>query len=87
MINEISLIIDIDFENPEYSRIIYAALYPETKSAPTERSKASIFLEGSRVKIQIKSHDPISTRAAFNSYIRWISAILSTLDLVNKSTI
>lgn len=82
MISDIFLKISIDFEDPELSKIVYDALLPETVSAPTERSKASLNLDDSKLLIIITSEDPVSTRAAFNSYLRWITAILDTIDVI-----
>ena len=63
---------------------IYNALKPETKAPPTERSRSQIMIKDSMVIIEIVANDLTSTRAAVNSYLRWLAGILNCLEVTIK---
>lgn len=70
--------------NPEYINSIYKAIFPETVSAPTSRTKVMIKCEKQKIKIIIETDTTSSLRAALNSYLSWISSIFKTLKYVKE---
>jgi KEOPS complex subunit Pcc1 len=75
-------VIEIPLESKEVAETIRAALDPETDSAPSDRARAEVSVDGSVLVIQISAGDMASLRAAMNSYIAWVSTSLDTIDAV-----
>jgi len=74
--------INIEFEGEEKARIVYKALIAELLNPPTYRSNVKITLNGRLIKIKIFSRDLVSLRAAVNSYMKWLSAILGAVEVL-----
>ncbi len=71
--------VEIEVEENMEAETVYAALLPETMSAPTSRTKAKIYASKQKIKIIIETDTTSSLRAALNSYLSWVSSILKTL--------
>ncbi|MCD6458151.1 MAG: hypothetical protein DRJ39_00665 [Thermoprotei archaeon] len=71
----------VNLDSFKTAKIMYEALNPEVKSAPSYRSKSSIFLEKSKIIITVNANDLTSFRAAVNSYLRLIHVISEVLSL------
>jgi tRNA threonylcarbamoyladenosine modification (KEOPS) complex Pcc1 subunit len=61
------------------SSLIDESLSPDPTS---ERSKVTVSSEKGRVIIFIEASDVVALRAALNSYLRWVGAILDVVDAV-----
>ncbi len=62
---------------------IYSAIYPETTVEISSRGKAEIFIEdGICLRMVFSAIDFISLRAMVSSYLRWIDAAISSLNIV-----
>lgn len=62
---------------------IHSAIYPETTVEISSRGKAEIFIEGDNcLRMVFSAIDFISLRAMVSSYLRWIDAAISSLNVV-----
>jgi tRNA threonylcarbamoyladenosine modification (KEOPS) complex Pcc1 subunit len=75
--------LEIPLESEQQARILYSALIPETESAPSDRAKAQVIVDGSSLIIEIEAGDLTATRAALNSFIAWISACIRTIENID----
>lgn len=62
--------------------LLERSLLPEAERPTSERSSVSLASNEEVLKILIEASDVIALRAAFNSYLRWVSAILDVVDAV-----
>jgi len=62
---------------------ILRSLEPEI-SSPTARSRASLAEEGDYLVLKIEAKDTVALRAALNSYLRWINAILNVFQTLER---
>ncbi|HVP16892.1 MAG TPA: KEOPS complex subunit Pcc1 [candidate division Zixibacteria bacterium] len=62
---------------------ILRSLGPEI-SSPTARSRASLAEEGDYLVLKIEAKDTVALRAALNSYLRWINAILNVFQTLER---
>lgn len=67
----------------ELVQIIEKSLHPEVEQPISERSKVEITTENSELRIRVKASDLAALRAALNSYLRWVGAILDTLENIS----
>ena len=68
----------------EEAEAIFDAIKPETEVEINERGKAEIFLENeNQIKMIFSAVDFISLRAMLGSYLRWIEAVLSSINLID----
>jgi tRNA threonylcarbamoyladenosine modification (KEOPS) complex Pcc1 subunit len=75
--------LEIPLESEQQAGILYSALIPETESAPSDRAKAQVIVDGSSLIIEIEAGDLTATRAALNSFIAWISACIRTIENID----
>jgi len=61
--------------------ILEDSLLPEAERPTSERSKVEVEALDGRLVIRVESSDIVALRAALNSYLYWISAVL---DMVEK---
>ncbi len=62
---------------------IHSAIYPETTVEISSRGKAEIFIEEDNcLRMVFSAIDFISLRAMVSSYLRWIDAAISSLNVV-----
>ena len=64
------------------SGIIDESLAPEVERPTSERSNVTVSAEKGEVIISIEASDVVALRAAINSYLRWVGAILDVVDAV-----
>ncbi len=81
-----SSILEIDLESPRIAEVLLDALRPETSSAPSYRARVSLSVNGNWLTVKIQSDDITSLRAAMNSYLAWISASLTTINLLENES-
>ncbi len=64
------------------ARILEGSLIPEVKRPSSERSTVSVVAGKNGLEIHIRSSDVSALRAASNSYLRWVAAILDVVNTV-----
>jgi len=64
------------------SSIIDESLAPEIERPTSERSSVTVSAEKGIVIISIEASDVVALRAAINSYLRWVGAILDVVEAV-----
>jgi tRNA threonylcarbamoyladenosine modification (KEOPS) complex Pcc1 subunit len=69
----------------EFVRVLKGALQPEVEQPSSERSAIEISGEASTLRMRIKASDVSAMRAALNSYLRWVEAIIDAVDTVRCS--
>ncbi|MDW8092429.1 MAG: KEOPS complex subunit Pcc1 [Nitrososphaerota archaeon] len=73
--------IEMSIESPHLDEI-YRALSIEASDLRTRRVSVTLSREADSILLRIQASDVTSLRAACNSFLRWLLAIRSTLDLV-----
>jgi len=84
---KILILIKVNFDSTEESKLVHDSLIPEIMDHDFERSRASIKLDGYQIRINIKSLDIIAAKANINSIIRWISLVSDSVQLIQKTTV
>ncbi len=62
--------------------VIEGSLVPEVEQPTSERSKVEVVAREGKLVIRIEASDVAALRAAVNSYLRWVGAILDVVDSV-----
>jgi tRNA threonylcarbamoyladenosine modification (KEOPS) complex Pcc1 subunit len=62
--------------------VIEGSLVPEVEHPTSERSNVEVVAGEGKLVIRIKASDVAALRAAINSYLRWVSAILDVVDSI-----
>ena len=65
------------------AKIIEGSLLPKAEQPTSERSSVGVVIEDGGLTIRIEASDVAALRAAFNSYLRWVSAILDVVETVS----
>jgi tRNA threonylcarbamoyladenosine modification (KEOPS) complex Pcc1 subunit len=68
--------------NERLPELLERSLLPEAERPTSERSSVSIASNEEVFEILIEASDVIALRAAFNSYLHWVSSILDVIDTV-----
>ena len=68
--------------NKELLKIIQKSLLPEIEQPTSNRAIIKILNEKEKITILIKASDLSALRAAINSYLRWINAIIDVVSIV-----
>jgi len=68
-------VIRLKFPSERHLAILLKALEPETRSAPTFRSRVQLTSEGSTLTLNFTARDTSALRASINSYLRWIALV------------
>ena len=71
----------IDIEDTTQKSVIVKSLLPEIK---IPRANIHLSSDNNTVRLEIKTHDAISLRAACNSLLRWIDVVAQIQGLVNE---
>jgi tRNA threonylcarbamoyladenosine modification (KEOPS) complex Pcc1 subunit len=87
MESKISLIIVVNFDSKEASKLVHDSLIPEFMDHDFDRSQVSIELDGFQITINIKSQDISAARANINSIMRWVSLVTKSVQLIPKTTV
>lgn len=83
MVQSGTLVATVHVEVPEgISGIIDESLAPEIERPTSERSNVTVSAEKGEVIISIEASDVVALRAAINSYLRWVGAILDVVEAV-----
>jgi tRNA threonylcarbamoyladenosine modification (KEOPS) complex Pcc1 subunit len=62
--------------------ILEDSLLPEVERPSSERSKVYVEAVDGRLVIRVESSDVVALRAALNSYLYWVSAVLDVVDKI-----
>jgi KEOPS complex subunit Pcc1 len=68
--------------SPEVAAIVKESLIPEAKHPISQRSNVEVEASEGKLVISMEASDVTALRAAFNSYIRWVKAIMNVVDSV-----
>jgi len=78
--------IEIDFSIQRIGHIVAEAIRPELEKSPSDRTEVKLTIESEgKIVLHISGLDTSALRAALNSYLRWISAITKTLNVLENS--
>ena len=69
--------------SPEVAAIVKESLTPEAEHPISQRSDVEVKAEGGTLTISMEASDITALRAAFNSYIRWVDAILNVVASID----
>ncbi len=75
--------IHIKISSDEHLISLLKALKPETKKSGN-RSKVKLDRDGSMIILNVEAKDTIALRATLNTYLRWISSTIDTLEVIAK---
>ena len=77
------IVAEVRVDVPEgVSGLIGESLAPEVERPTSERSKVMVSEVEGQVVIFIEASDVVALRAAINSYLRWVGAILDVVNAV-----
>lgn len=77
------VVAEVRVDVPEgVSGLIGESLSPEIERPTSGRSSVAVSVVGGRVVISVEASDVAALRAALNSYLRWVGAILDVVDAV-----
>jgi len=75
------IVAEVRVDVPEgVSGLIGESLAPEVERPTSERSKVMVSEVEGQVVISLEASDVVALRAAINSYLRWVGAILDVVD-------
>ena len=74
--------IDITLPSTRLADTVYRSLLPETRQPPGFRSRTIVSRTDKILHINIKATDIIALRAASNSFLRFVSVAMKTLNVV-----
>lgn len=74
---------DIRIKLPKkIAKVIEDALLPEVLRPASDRSKTNVWIENSKLVININSSDVVALRAALNSYLHLVSGMLNIVEKI-----
>lgn len=62
--------------------ILEDSLLPEAERPASERSRVEVEALDGRLVIRVESSDVVALRAALNSYLYWVSAVLDVVEKI-----
>ena len=77
----LTAVIHLDVDRAE---ILYHAILPEVRDIPSRRVSADLSVEDGKLILSISAADLVALRAALNSFLRFISSTLQTLEAVSR---
>ncbi|HZD12799.1 MAG TPA: KEOPS complex subunit Pcc1 [Candidatus Binatus sp.] len=78
-----SILITLDFSTARLSRAVRESLYPESIGRKGLRSTAEITSRGRTLQIMVEAIDLVALRASVNSFMRFVSAALHSLETLS----
>jgi len=64
------------------AKIVEGSLLPEAERPISERSSVHVHAEGDKIALNFEASDVAAMRAAINSYLRWVAAIIDAVETV-----
>jgi tRNA threonylcarbamoyladenosine modification (KEOPS) complex Pcc1 subunit len=77
-------VVRLKFPSERHSEIVFKALEPEVKKPATVRSRAMLKKDEASLTLSVEAGDTVALRAALNAYLRWISSVMSVLEVLEK---
>jgi tRNA threonylcarbamoyladenosine modification (KEOPS) complex Pcc1 subunit len=77
-------VVHLKFPSKRQLDIVLEALEPEVKKPVTMRSGTKLEKDGELLVLNVEAKDTVALRAALNAYLRWISSIISVLEVLEK---
>lgn len=74
--------IEISLPTQKLAETVYTSLIPETRQPPGYRSRTVVRRKDKVVQLNIKAADIVALRAASNSFLRFVSVAMKTLNIV-----
>ncbi len=74
--------VKIDLPSARVADTVYKSILPETLQNATFRSRTFLSRKGRVLELTIKAKDIVALRAASNSFLRFLSVALKTIDIV-----
>ncbi len=84
MESEIVAKVDIKVNDKKIAKAIFNAIEVETKNIITERSRTEILLQNEKISFIFNAKDLVALRAAINSYLRMLYAVVKVLKVVQN---
>jgi tRNA threonylcarbamoyladenosine modification (KEOPS) complex Pcc1 subunit len=75
--------IEISLPSSRLAETIYNSILPETRQTPGHRSRTGVRCRGRILRLNIRAEDIVALRAASNTFLRFISVAMKTLNLVS----
>jgi len=75
-------VIRLGFPSEDRSRIVFGALEPEARTAPSHRSKVLVERRGRSLVLTLEARDTSALRAAVNSHLRFVYLAEAAVDAV-----
>jgi KEOPS complex subunit Pcc1 len=77
------IIIQIGFPSSRIADTIYNSLLPETRQSPGYRSRTLVDRRDKVLRLRIRADDIVALRAASNTFLRFVSVAMKTLNVVS----
>ena len=74
--------INISLPSRKLVETIYNSLLPETRQTPGFRSQTTVDRKDQILQLNIKADDIVALRAASNTFLRFVSVAMKTLNVV-----
>jgi KEOPS complex subunit Pcc1 len=74
--------IEINLESSKLAETIQRSILPETGRAPGFRSRTRIARNDRVLTLNVRAEDVVALRAAVNTFLRFVSVAMKTLDVV-----
>lgn len=65
------------------AKIVEGSLLPEAERPISERSSVQVRTEDDKIALTFEASDVAAMRAAINSYLRWVTAIMDAVETVS----
>jgi tRNA threonylcarbamoyladenosine modification (KEOPS) complex Pcc1 subunit len=77
-------VVRLKFPSKRQLDVVFEVLEPEVKKPVTMRSGTTLEKDGELLVLNVEARDTVALRAALNAYLRWISSIVSVLEVLEK---
>jgi len=75
-------VLRLKFTSEKQLDIVLKALEPEVKKPTTMRSRTALKKDDASLVLNVEARDTVALRAALNAYLRWISSVISVLEVL-----
>jgi len=75
-------VLRLKFPSEKQLDIVLKALEPEVKKPTTMRSRTALKKDDASLVLNVEARDTVALRAALNAYLRWISSVISVLEVL-----
>ena len=72
----------LGFSSEKQLNVVSEAVTPETRIS-YGRSKVALEKDGLSLVLRVEAEDTVALRAALNAYLRWISSVVSVLEVLH----